>query len=632
MTPVPPAIAPPEPAAPPRRRRGVSIAFVLAATLSGLVFLAVASVIAINFSSGRSNTIELLRDRGELAVSAIEAQVRSQLDTAAAELVYLAGVIGNAADPIDDTQRVADLLTGAQAATPQIARLVFVTTQLQTIAVGRADGRATTRIIDDSTNLLVRRDLALAERHEGGWWTVLDPRGGGVALFSRHHAVRRGAEFIGELIALVSVRELSTMLPTVTTGEAVGRSFVLYDRDYVLAHPRLLLPVPGLSAQRPLPGINEVDDPVLAAIWDRPASVPLLGRRSGFHVVDVAGAPHVYLYRQLDGYGDKPLLVGAWFRGEDLFGELRRLGFATGAGFLILVVSVLAAIVLGRKLARPIKQLAAAAGRLRYLEFSKMQNLPGSRVRELDEQSRAFNDMLVGLRWFEAYVPRPLVRHLLRQGSGRKFPSVERQMTVMFTDIVGFTSLAEHRSAADTADLLNHHFALVTQAIEAQDGTVDKFIGDGAMAFWNAPRRHNDHPRRAALAALDIAQAIRADNRDRAVRGLAPIRMRIGIHTGPVVVGNIGPVRRLNYTIVGDTVNTAQRIEQLARDMHLNGEDVVILVSDETGAQLGDEFDCAPVGRFSVRGRAEGVEVLRLWAKGTAPAVLPQPAVHAAGS
>ena len=239
--------------------------------------------------------------------------------------------------------------------------------------------------------------------------------------------------------------------------------------------------------------------------------------------------------------------------------------------------------------------------------------------------------MLVGLRWFEAYVPRTLIRHLLRHSSGRKFPSVERNMTVMFTDIVGFTTLAEHRSAADTAAFLNHHFAMVTQAIEAEDGTVDKFIGDGAMAFWNAPHRHHDHPRRAARAALAIAAAIAADNQKRVARGRKPIQMRIGVHTGPVVVGNIGPEKRLNYTIVGDTVNTAQRIEQLCRDVP-NGEDVVILIGDRTAAELGDEFDCQPAGRFNVRGRAEFVEVFRLRAKDDTPSARPAVAAGSAAS
>ena len=123
--------------------------------------------------------------------------------------------------------------------------------------------------------------------------------------------------------------------------------------------------------------------------------------------------------------------------------------------------------------------------------------------------------------------------------------------------------------------------------------------------------------------------AISADNRARVERGLAPIRVRIGIHTGPVVVGNIGPPNRLNYTIVGDTVNTAQRIEELCRDMP-DVEDVVILIGDRTAAELGGEFDCRPAGRFNVRGRAELVEVFRLRAK--SPAAAPAPAARAAGS
>lgn len=610
-----PSVTPDDrPAAASRRPRGISIGVLLAVTLSGLVALAVASVLAINFSIGRSSTIELLRDRGELATQAIEAQVRDQLDPAIRQLDRLAAFMGSPDFSVDDRQRVTDLLVGALSSAPQITRLVFISAAGLVTVVDQAEDRLNFETVDRADTPLVRQTLANAVTRTEGWWgdLTLDPRGGRQAQFGRRHSVWRGSAFQGEIAAQVNVRTLSAGLPTVTTGSAAGNSFILYDRNFVLAHPRLLQPVAGLTPQRPLPGIAEVDDPVLAAIWDPIMSLPILGGRSGFHVVNVAGVPHLYLYRVLDDYGPKPLIVGAWFRAADVFGELRRLSFAAAAGVLILAISCLAAVWLGRRIARPIKRLAAAANGLRQLDFSKMAELPQSRMRELAEQARAFNDMIGGLRWFSAYVPRPLVRHLLRKGSGRKFPSVEREVTVMFTDIVGFTSLAEHRSAADTAALLNHHFGLVTQAIEAQDGTVDKFIGDGAMAFWNAPHRHTDHARRAAFAALAIGEAIRADNRARAARGLAPIRVRIGIHTGRVVVGNIGPAMRLNYTIVGDTVNTAQRIEQLGHEVPSEAAEVTILVSESTRAQLDDGFDCRPVGRFSVRGRADLVEVSRL--------------------
>ena len=191
-------------------RRGVSIALVLAVTLSSLVMLAVASVIAINFTIGRENTLELLRERGELAVSAAVSQVRSQLDPAVQQLNYLANVIGSLDEPLEDSSRVADLLNGALAATPQISRIVFTSAQLQLTAAERNESGAKISASDQTTNLLLRRNLAQAEAHHEGWWAelILDPRGSGVTLLNRRHPVWHGATFVGELLAFVSVREI----------------------------------------------------------------------------------------------------------------------------------------------------------------------------------------------------------------------------------------------------------------------------------------------------------------------------------------------------------------------------------------------------------------------------------------
>ena len=128
--------------------------------------------------------------------------------------------------------------------------------------------------------------------------------------------------------------------------------------------------------------------------------------------------------------------------------------------------------------------------------------------------------MLRGLRWFEVYVPRTLVERLLHLGAAGSLDSVEREITVMFTDIASFTAFSEGRPAAEVAAFLNRHFALVSQAIEAEGDTVDKFIGDGVMAFWGAPEAQPDHAERAARAALAIAEAIRADNRARHEAGI----------------------------------------------------------------------------------------------------------------
>ena len=205
------------------------------------------------------------------------------------------------------------------------------------------------------------------------------------------------------------------------------------------------------------------------------------------------------------------------------------------------------------------------------------------------------------VRWLGTYLPRAVADHLLA-GSARDPAPVERTITVMFTDIAGFTALAERLSADAVARLLNAHFALLTRCIERESGVVDKYLGDGLLAFWGAPEPAADHARRACRAALAIAAAIGADNVRRRAAGEPPIRMRIGIHTGPATLGNIGGSGRHDYTVVGDTVNIGQRIEQLCRTVYPEDREVCILVSEATAAGLGQAFRTRPAGLHRLRG------------------------------
>ena len=184
----------------------------------------------------------------------------------------------------------------------------------------------------------------------------------------------------------------------------------------------------------------------------------------------------------------------------------------------------------------------------------------------------------------------------------------------MFTDIAGFTGLSEGLPAPVIAEFLNRHFALLGACIEDEDGTVDKFIGDSVMAFWGAPDDQPDHAERASRAARAIAIAIEADNQTRLAAGDPPVRVRIGLHSGPVTVGNIGAPGRINYTIIGDTVNIAQRLEQLGKAdaAETATAAVTVSLSAATAEHLGPEFTCDAIGGHRLRGRDAMIEVFRL--------------------
>jgi len=268
---------------------------------------------------------------------------------------------------------------------------------------------------------------------------------------------------------------------------------------------------------------------------------------------------------------------------------------------------------IGRLISRPAKQLAAAAEAVGEFELDAVPRIRDSRLREMGLAAEAFNGMIAGLKLFEAYAPRRLVWRLLRAGEEATASSDSRELTVQLTDIAGFTKLAETLSADEVASFLNSHFALLGHCVEVEDGTIDKYIGDALMAFCGAPELQADADARACRAALQISAVIERDNAERKTSGKPPVRVRIGIHKGPVVVGNIGFPGRINYTIVGDAVNVCQRLEALGRDVN-SGRDVATLLSSDVVAALNGDFEVRHHGVCEVKGRAEPIDVFELLA------------------
>jgi adenylate cyclase len=218
--------------------------------------------------------------------------------------------------------------------------------------------------------------------------------------------------------------------------------------------------------------------------------------------------------------------------------------------------------------------------------------------------------MLDGLRAFGRYVPRTLVMKLVkdgRVGAGTE----ERVLAIMFTDIVSFTSTCESMSAAEVAHFINQHLSLVSACIEQEGGTIDKFIGDAVMAFWGAPGSIENPAASACRAAVAIQRAIAADNQHRLAAGQRPVHIRMGIHMGPVVVGDIGTQNRINYTIVGDVVNASQRLESLGKLIDPDAE-AIALVSGEILAAAPNDFQFVERGEHTVKGKQQSLKVYQL--------------------
>ncbi len=611
-----------------RRRRTYSITVTLAVAIGSLVFVGVLSVLVLGLTSAQRNTFALLEARANDTISNLQLRVRQELSPASAQVQFLHDRILSPEMDIADTGRMTDLLTGALAGAPQVFGVGFVYSDMKVLNVTRQGGRPVPSMSDLSSRPLALRAARDYADKTGIFWGELIPATDDLnaTFINLRMPVQRNGEYLGLLVAVVSVSRLSQFVQTLAM-EPGSEAFILYGPQHVLAHPALTDGfMRGLRGNREgidqlLPRIDDVNDPVLAAIWGGGKGpddvIRLGGPRAAVaatvgHAQVIEGVRYLYSYRQVDTLGDTPWYIGLYLPAASFAAEIQRLITAGIAGFVVLVLSLIASIFLGRRIARPIKRIAAAANTISDLRLDAVEDLPSSRIRELDDQARAFNSMVNGLRWFQNYVPRRLVKRLLEEeGEAGGLKSLTREVTVIFTDIAGFTAQSEAMDAEEVATLLNDHFSDVSGAIEAEEGTIDKYIGDSVMAFWGAPHRQDDHARRAARAVIDMAERFRARNRSRRLQGLAPIRVRIGVHSGEVVVGNIGAPGRVNYTIVGDAVNIGSRLEQLGKDVAPEAE-VVALMSAATAAQLGDDMPRAPAGAWSLRGREGAVEVFRL--------------------
>ncbi len=341
------------------------------------------------------------------------------------------------------------------------------------------------------------------------------------------------------------------------------------------------------------------------------------GIMDGIHTITLGGEPYVTLFEKLELLGEAPARIALQ---RSLTAELAPARELERLVLFISLVALAAATLvifgIARGVSRPMRELARHTNLVAAGDYTQRIDLP--REDELGQLASAFNHMTEGL------AERDRVRNLLGMvvspeiatqllHSDLKLGGEERVVTVLFCDLRDFTSFSEKMPPTEVLTLLNRYLDRMSGIIEQHGGVIDKYIGDAIMALFGAPVATPDAARGAVAAARDMARALEVLNAELQAEGKPVLAFGIGINTAQVVAGNMGSKTRLNYTVIGDGVNLASRLEGLTKDPAYA---TPIIISEATLAAIEPRPSARALGEVRVKGKADAVRIYALSARG----------------
>jgi adenylate cyclase len=292
---------------------------------------------------------------------------------------------------------------------------------------------------------------------------------------------------------------------------------------------------------------------------------------------------------------------------DDFIGELKK----TNRQIVVIIVGLSAVeffliYLLSRRLSQPIESISLDLKSAEALSFEHPASRP-SKIREIAQLQAAAALLRNSLRSFCSFAPVDVIRGLIKSGIPLHLGVEARDMTIFFSDLENFSTHAEEATPDSLLDQMSVYFEQVTRAIADETGTVDKFIGDGIMAFWGAPVALSDHVRRGCMASLRAKRRMEKVNGNWRAEGRPTLRIRIGLNSAKVLVGNIGSSDRFSYTAIGDGVNVAARLEGMNKMF-----DTSICISDSVYNEVAPELVARPLRHVQVKGRKQDFMIYEL--------------------
>jgi adenylate cyclase len=385
-----------------------------------------------------------------------------------------------------------------------------------------------------------------------------------------------------------------------------GTVMIFDQAGSLIAHPdfakfiEAAMTNPSLSQ---LPSIDEINSGLVATVLRQSHN---LAHNEGI-VRDQEGQGYLFRLTKFalgEGYGASILLLAAQ---DDFVQNVRRLQF-TGLVLAIVVGTAFLPIVwmFGSRMSHSLKRITAQALELQRMAEPSLAPVT-SHLREIHELGNTVNLAQRAIWSFAHFVPKEIVRGLMDNSISTTLGGAKQEITLVFTDVQGFTTIAE---AADPDMLMrqtSRYFSVLTQAFLGEGGTVDKFIGDAVMVFWNAPNPQADHVARACRAALAAKAAGERLNAEFEAEGLKAFVTRFGIHVGEAVGGNVGSTERMNYTALGNTVNLAARLEGLNKQVG-----TTLLASEDVYLRVRDQFEFRAFDAVVAKGMTKETRIFEL--------------------
>jgi adenylate cyclase len=444
---------------------------------------------------------------------------------------------------------------------------------------------------------LDHRNLALYKRTKATRrLTVADPL---INYWARYPVMSLGApvvrndEYVGIVGANITLNVLSQFLEANRVSKN-SLTLIADQNGRIMAHP-----VPEKGVRKGANGLEFVnlaesdDNRIREAVGQRVEK-----GQNRFRFTPSSGEELSVSFLDFPPEFGRPWQVVVLTPTDDFVGELKATNRTIVAviGFL-LVLELVLIYLLSRALSRGLENVSRQFLAIQELKFTDSDLRP-SKIREIADLQSGFSLLRNALQTFAQYVPLDVVRQLVESDKPLGLGVETRPLTIFFSDLENFSAHAEKLAPADLLRQVSEYFSAVTEAIAQEHGTVDKFIGDAVMAFWGAPLPREDHALRACAGALRAVRRMEKLNEAWARQGRPTIRLRVGLNTATVLVGNVGSAERLSYTVMGDGVNVASRLERINKDFG-----TTICISDSVFEAVCDRVVARPLGRVKVKGR-----------------------------